>query len=735
MKNKRGIRSIKGINGKKGIRGINQSNSNQSNKNKKKKKKSKSTLLIPLTPDTLNTLNRPETNKEKIKNFLYLNPEQSSKEIVEKTKVSYENFKNIINRDSKEKLFEIRVVRKEGQKRFYSLSSEVKGQIDFLIKQKKEKEEKELERQLNKKAELQTEEDLIFEVKNLLNKKVISREDNFLFIDLEELQKESPQIFMCLEINPDKILNILKIALKDKNLNLELRFKNFSIIQNKSIDELNKNDIDKLICIEAKSTSLTDKKIQTVNIKFECPSCGTVISVIQEGKKLREPSRCSCGRRGFFRTIEKTKEDFAYLTIEDLLEKTESISPKNIKAKIKEGLTSQLEIKKFNPGNDLVCLGILREAPIISKMGKVSNVSNKFLEVLEAESFEKEINIDNFDEEEIKKFEELSKQYDKEGFSIIRKSIAPQIYGYNEIKDSMIIQASQPKNNIKSKKEIRNKSNILLIGDPGTSKTILMKYFESITQNSKWTVGSGSSAVGLRATVERDDEGSWILKPGALVLAKELTAIDEFNNLRDEDKPILQEAMNDMQITIDKASFHTRLQVTCGIMASANPVYGTFQEDGDIIKQFNLLPQIMNRFDFIFIVKDRVDEERDLAIAKKMMSREAEQIKIKYDKTFFRKYFIFIRNQEDPKFQEDLSKEFIPNLYAKIRKTNSNTKTLLNPRFVETIIRGSKASARLRLSKIIEKKDVERVFEILKKTHFEISFTDFSPIKKEVIEK
>ena len=39
--------------------------------------------------------------------------------------------------------------------------------------------------------------------------------------------------------------------------------------------------------------------------RFECPSCGTIISVLQLSKKFREPSRCSCGRRGGFKNIEK----------------------------------------------------------------------------------------------------------------------------------------------------------------------------------------------------------------------------------------------------------------------------------------------------------------------------------------------------------------------------------------------------------------------------------------------
>lgn len=38
--------------------------------------------------------------------------------------------------------------------------------------------------------------------------------------------------------------------------------------------------------------------------RFECPSCGSIIGVKQQDRKLKEPSRCSCGRRGGFKMFE-----------------------------------------------------------------------------------------------------------------------------------------------------------------------------------------------------------------------------------------------------------------------------------------------------------------------------------------------------------------------------------------------------------------------------------------------
>lgn len=49
--------------------------------------------------------------------------------------------------------------------------------------------------------------------------------------------------------------------------------------------------------------------IRVTSAKFECPSCGTMIQVLQLEKKFREPTRCSCGRRGGFKLLSKELTD------------------------------------------------------------------------------------------------------------------------------------------------------------------------------------------------------------------------------------------------------------------------------------------------------------------------------------------------------------------------------------------------------------------------------------------
>ncbi len=261
-----------------------------------------------------------------------------------------------------------------------------------------------------------------------------------------------------------------------------------------------------------------------------------------------------------------------------------------------------------------------------------------------------------------------------------------------------------------------------MIGDPGVAKSVLGDFVLSITPGSRKAVGGGSSAVGITASVVKEEDalGGYRVEPGAMVLAKEMLILDEMNNLSDDDKPKLQEGMSEQKISINKANIHVQMSVSCGMIGIANPRSGHFIEDGkSLVDQFNITSPILNRFDSIFVVRDFVNDKLDKEIAKKMIQRHRGILKPTYNKDFLRKFFVFIRCTEDPKITDEIQKK-IEDEYSKVRKI-INKGVKINPRFLESLIRMSISSAKIRQSEFIEEKDLKLALKLLAKSQYRIN--------------
>lgn len=611
------------------------------------------------------------------------------------------------------------VFKKEGVQSV-QLSNQAKDEIQRRIEKKEqeikeEQEKKEFEKQKDNQIKQFRQNIMNF----LQNIKPERKKDQILF-DFNDLSEYDPYLADLFLDYPEQFLDNVS---QYYNNNLDIRLLNLPKTNIFNIEDLRKENLNKLINIQGRVTSMGEVKPLITKIKYECPSCGSTVSMKQNYRTgiIEEPRYCSCGRKGGFHEISREESDACFLQLEDLQEKTLNPHSQRIKGVLFDSMTKNHNISIFAPGNEASVSGILKEVPIYRAGKRIVNI-DWILEIIDAELIEKDIQIQELSDDDVEMINQISSRIDQDGLDPLTSSFAPEVWGYDEIKKAIIMQLANKRNDKKISKT-RTKSNILLIGDPGVAKSVLGDFAVSVSMGSKKAVGGSSSGVGITASVVKEDDrlGGYRVEPGAMVLAKDILFLDELNNLNEDDKPKLQEGMSEQEITINKANLHVKMNVTCGNLAVANPIHGHFKESSEepMNKQFGIPTPILNRFDTVFIVRDIIDENRDKNIAEKMIKRQSGELECEYDVETLRKFFAYIKQVPEPTIPQE-TKEYMKEIHSMSRKT-LNSGVPVSPRYLESLMRMSTACAKLRQSDIIEIKDVKEAFMVISESQYSVN--------------
>jgi DNA replication licensing factor MCM7 len=162
-------------------------------------------------------------------------------------------------------------------------------------------------------------------------------------------------------------------------------------------------------------------------------------------------------------------------------------------------------VRQCTPGDIISVNGVYLPTPV----GQGKNSKSKLLHDLYIEAFsitrEKvSFHDTHFSEDDTKKLKSL-KNNCPDFFSFLARSIAPEIYGLDDIKKALLLLLVGGVNKEMSDgMKIRGNINILLLGDPGVAKSQLLKYIANISPRGVYTTGKGSSGVGLTAAVVKD---------------------------------------------------------------------------------------------------------------------------------------------------------------------------------------------------------------------------------------
>ena len=535
-----------------------------------------------------------------------------------------------------------------------------------------------------------------------------------VFVNFEDIASNSPILAEALIGNPEEILQLLETALEESGLikNPRIRFNGLPGTQKVRIRTIRANHLNQMIFFEGLVRQASEVRPQVVNARFECPSCGTVISVLQIEKKFREPSRCSCGRRGHFRLLSKTMVDAQRLVIE---ESPESLiggeQPRRMNIFLKEDLVEPNMEEKTTPGSKVRVLGILKEIPVPLQTGTISTRFDLAIEannIIPLETTYEELDINEEDERQIQELAE-----DPELFRKLRDSIASSIWGYEEIKEALVLQMFGGVRKTNDDGTVsRGDIHLFLIGDPGVAKSVTLKFISNIAPKGRYIVGKAATGAGITATVVRDEFlRGWSLEAGAMVLAnKGIICIDEIEKMDAQDRSAMHEALEQQTVTISKANVQATLSAQTSVLAAGNPKYGRFEPLQSIAEQIDLPPTLLNRFDLIFVLRDLPDKTQDDAIATHVLNlHQMKEIKPAIEPDLFKKYVAYAKQKISPKLTEEAVEE-IKNFYVKMRRASlegESRSITISARQLQGLVRLSEAHAKTRLSHTVDRKDAQ----------------------------
>jgi replicative DNA helicase Mcm len=551
-----------------------------------------------------------------------------------------------------------------------------------------------------------------------------------LIVDYIDLDSYNPLLAKEITHKPDEyleafdeaVLSVLREIHPDYEQEIRekirVRIGNYTV--QKGLREINADLINKLVSISGMVVRSSEVKPLAKKVAYKCTNCNTVTEAQLKGLVMKKPVKCpACSEKELEMDPESSLFiDFQMVRLQEL---PEDLPAGQLPHYIEVTVMSDL-VDQCRPGDRIILTGIIRiEQEQLAPQAKTSlfrlRMEGNNIEYLGGRAGSKDtrsverIMISTEDERQIRTIASKPDAYEK-----LIASFAPHIYGHEPIKEAilLLIVGSVTKR-LEDGSTRRGDINVLLVGDPGTAKSEMLKFTAKIAPRGLYTSGRGSTAAGLTAAVIRDKSGIMMLEAGAVVLGDQgIVCIDEFDKIKPEDRSALHEVMEQQTCSVAKGGIVATLNARTSILSAANPIYGKYDPYKNITENVNLPVPLLTRFDLIFIVRDSPDKEKDNLVASHILEihRDTEQAaRPAIDIDLFSKYLSYAKQIEPALTPEAI--DIVRSYYMDMRRIESEGMITVTPRQLEGLIRLASARARLLLKDMVDAEDAQRAIYLV----------------------
>lgn len=551
-----------------------------------------------------------------------------------------------------------------------------------------------------------------------------------LVVDYIDFDTFKPELAKLITNEPDEMFDAFNKAIfnvlyeihpdyaNEIQNNIKVRIGNYTV--QKSLREINAEVINKLVGVSGMVVRSSEVKPLAKKIGYRCLNCGGITEAQLQGLVLKKPLKCGkCSEKEL--EMDPDTSIFIDFQMVRLQELPEDLPAGHLPHYLEVTVIGDL-VDQCRPGDRILLTGIVRiEQELLSQQMKTSlfrlRMEGNNIEYLGGRTADKDnrtierLEINSEDEKHIFALARKNDAYD-----ILISSYAPHVYGHEVIKEVilLLIVGSVTKR-LEDGSARRGDINVLLVGDPGTAKSEMLKFAAKIAPRGLYTSGRGSTAAGLTAAVIRDKSGIMMLEAGAVVLGDQgLVCIDEFDKIKPEDRSALHEVMEQQTCSVAKGGIVATLNARTSILAAANPLYGKYDPFKNITENVNLPIPLLTRFDIIYVIRDIPEKEKDHRVASHILElhRELETTgQYLIDIDLFSKYLAYSKTMEPKLTVEAIDK--IRDYYMKMRNVESDGMITVTPRQLEGLVRLATARSKLLLKDYVDSDDAERAIYLI----------------------